>query len=315
MGEYGFKADMYGVGVIMYQMLTGQLPHKGETETELLYGILFARTGGCPKNVRPETWQLVQQLLHVNENLRPSADELIDKLISLIATTPTHPTAVTAAQHSSPDNHLPSADVPPLPPAAPSSPVPSAAATATSAAVAAALPSSPPSTPLATYTEAITALFSTMLEVTLVGKHISATRQSQGAEEAMVLSFFLWLLLQSQIRLEHAEGSLDDKRALLECMAALIEVIEKLSIGCRLFCRVLPHPLTLPTEIYTIYLEEELPAKGALHRTEALGLVDHLNHMEDALMALGAWQKSDKPWEKCKGVLEKCRHRAKCALK
>lgn len=66
MGEYGFKADMYSLGVIMFQMLTGgQLPYTGKNEIEMLYAIFHAPFPPCPEGVRQETWNILQQVYSV----------------------------------------------------------------------------------------------------------------------------------------------------------------------------------------------------------------------------------------------------------
>lgn len=76
------KSDIWSVGVIMYFLLSGLLPFKGETVDELKLNIVnskaidfSAEVWNC---VSPAAKSLIEKLLNKNNNNRPSADEALE---------------------------------------------------------------------------------------------------------------------------------------------------------------------------------------------------------------------------------------------
>ncbi len=88
-GDVDFRADIYSMGVILYQMLTGQLPFKGENYNDLLINVLTEAPkppkeayGGFPM----EAEALVNRMLSKDPNGRPgSALEALKDLNNLTA--------------------------------------------------------------------------------------------------------------------------------------------------------------------------------------------------------------------------------------
>lgn len=87
-----------------------------------------------------------------------------------------------------------------------------------------------------------------------------------------------------------------------------------MSVGSLQFCPVLPHPLVLPTQIYTIYLEEELSGIGLLETKDFLGLSYHVDKMKEAMVFVGSWKEDDNAWGMLEDVFEKCRLRGMTML-
>ena len=71
----GFAADVWSVGVIMFVMLTGQMPFKGVNEKDLFSKIsrgLFR----IPEIIDFEAKQLLNRILVLNPDKRPRASEI-----------------------------------------------------------------------------------------------------------------------------------------------------------------------------------------------------------------------------------------------
>lgn len=107
------KADLFALGVILYQMLTGEKPFYGETFNSLAYKIVH-QNPIPPKTLNPSIPQslndIAMQLLEKNRELRPTAKELINVLNKIRSDSATEKTFI--SQKLSPDIHqLPTEEV------------------------------------------------------------------------------------------------------------------------------------------------------------------------------------------------------------
>jgi serine/threonine protein kinase len=96
-GKYDLRADLFAVGVVLYEMLTGVLPFTGPTQEQLLKAIVSAPLT-APSRHRPEVSAaldavLVRALSRSPDARYASAGELLAALDAFLATLP----AVTAA--------------------------------------------------------------------------------------------------------------------------------------------------------------------------------------------------------------------------
>jgi tetratricopeptide (TPR) repeat protein len=86
------RSDLYALGILLYEMLTGELPFSGATEAEML----AQRLTGAPRNLRwpgaavpPRLRDLVQRLLARDPARRPqSAGEVVQELDRCLAAPP-----------------------------------------------------------------------------------------------------------------------------------------------------------------------------------------------------------------------------------
>uniref|UniRef100_A0A0G4GS31 non-specific serine/threonine protein kinase n=1 Tax=Chromera velia CCMP2878 TaxID=1169474 RepID=A0A0G4GS31_9ALVE len=78
MGNYGYKCDLFSCGVILYQLLTGELPFEGRSIEELQQKILYAEPDwNCLSHVSTEAMTLCRWMLAKQERQRPSAQNAL----------------------------------------------------------------------------------------------------------------------------------------------------------------------------------------------------------------------------------------------
>ncbi|MFZ5892300.1 MAG: serine/threonine-protein kinase [Myxococcota bacterium] len=84
------RTDLYGLGVILFQALTGQLPFDGRTEVDVLMAHCSLPPPGlhemCPNQLFPDALsRLVRDLLHKHPSGRPTIDEFLERLACIEA--------------------------------------------------------------------------------------------------------------------------------------------------------------------------------------------------------------------------------------
>lgn len=66
---YSYKSDLYAIGVVLFEMLTGQTPHESGSEKELLEKIM--QEVALPKNIRhPKIVEFLNKLFLVSDAKR-----------------------------------------------------------------------------------------------------------------------------------------------------------------------------------------------------------------------------------------------------
>lgn len=81
------RSDVYSLGIILYEMLTGDIPFDAETDAELLSMHMFQEPPALAKrapHVNPRLAQLVHRMLRKEPGSRPSAGDVAAELTQLL---------------------------------------------------------------------------------------------------------------------------------------------------------------------------------------------------------------------------------------
>mmetsp|Transcript_12187 Transcript_12187/g.17749 ORF Transcript_12187/g.17749 Transcript_12187/m.17749 type:complete len:481 (+) Transcript_12187:1-1443(+) len=79
-GDYNFKCDLWGCGIIMYMLLSGTLPFTGNSHKEIFQRIISEQadlTGYLWKGISEEALNLLKRLLQKDQSFRLSAEEAL----------------------------------------------------------------------------------------------------------------------------------------------------------------------------------------------------------------------------------------------
>lgn len=85
--RYSKKADMWSLGVILYELLTLQRPFKGPSQREIMQQVLYLTYDPFPCPVSEEMQRFVRQLLSRDPETRPSTRQLLQtEFLKYVAT-------------------------------------------------------------------------------------------------------------------------------------------------------------------------------------------------------------------------------------
>lgn len=85
--RYSKKADMWSLGVILYELLTLQRPFKGPSQREIMQQVLYGSHDPFPCSVSDEMKGFVRDLLNKDPEARPSTQRLLQtKFLKYVAT-------------------------------------------------------------------------------------------------------------------------------------------------------------------------------------------------------------------------------------
>jgi serine/threonine protein kinase len=76
---YSKKADMWSLGIVLYELMALRKPFSGGSMRELVSNVMLGRFDPLPENYTPELRQLCLDLLHSDPRQRPSIDNVFHR--------------------------------------------------------------------------------------------------------------------------------------------------------------------------------------------------------------------------------------------
>merc|ERR1711991_475936 len=75
---YGKKADMFSLGVVLYELMALKKPFSGGTMRDLVKAVMAGQVDPLPEHYSADLRQLCMSLLSLDPDKRPSISELFD---------------------------------------------------------------------------------------------------------------------------------------------------------------------------------------------------------------------------------------------
>ncbi|KAA6355469.1 MAG: hypothetical protein EZS28_049005 [Streblomastix strix] len=73
-----FQSDIWSLGVILVELLTGKHPYEGQSPEETIMNIRNGRMAQLPSEIQGEVREMIEAMLNTEPTRRPSAEELLD---------------------------------------------------------------------------------------------------------------------------------------------------------------------------------------------------------------------------------------------
>lgn len=81
------RSDIFSMGIVMYEMITGRLPFRGKNSVEVMHGVMHDSPEPLGEGVPPKLQQIISKTLAKEKNARyQTADALLDDLRALVRT-------------------------------------------------------------------------------------------------------------------------------------------------------------------------------------------------------------------------------------
>ncbi|KAA6396604.1 MAG: putative MAP kinase kinase family domain protein [Streblomastix strix] len=73
-----FQSDIWSLGVILVELLTGKHPYEGKTQDETMKNISSGRMAPLPADIKGEIKEMIVNMLNIDPSMRPTAQQLLE---------------------------------------------------------------------------------------------------------------------------------------------------------------------------------------------------------------------------------------------